>query len=327
MKYSSVSAVIPSHKRPALLERAVKSALAQTLPPLEVVVVLDGADSESEARLKAIGDGRIRVVSLSESRGGSEARNIGCRAAKGEWIALLDDDDEWFPVKLEKQLPFATASRHKYPIVASALLARTPSGESCWPRKPPRHPLSEYLFVRSSLFQGEGILQTSTLVTKRELLLEVPFTVGLRRHQDWDWILRAERTPGVGIEFVPEPLAVWNIDAPSSALKQYDWRFSLEWMRNNRNLLTPRAYAGLSAVTLSAQAAWQGDWKAFLPLLRETITGGKPRLMDLALFFAMWFVPRRVRHSMRSHWGNTPTGLTVRSPDFIQPVETPQAQF
>ena len=55
-----------------------------------------------------------------------------------------------------------------------------------------------------------------------------------------------------------------------------------------------------TTVTLSSQAAWQRDWKAFGPLLRETVFGGKPRAMDLALFFAMWFVPRKVRHGVRS---------------------------
>jgi glycosyltransferase involved in cell wall biosynthesis len=296
-----ISVVIPSHRRPALVQRAVRSVLAQTFADLEVIVVLDGADPESEARLKAVDDARLQVISVPEPVGGSTARNIGVRAARAGWIALLDDDDEWFPQKLEKQIAIGQSSRYQYPIVASSVIARTPSADLCWPKKPPRHPLSEYLFVRNSLFQGEALLQTSTLLTKRELLLNYPFTPGLRRHQDWDWILRAGESPGAGIEFISEPLAVWYIDDPFSPLKtQYHWRYSLEWMRANRHLLTPKAYAGLSAVTLSSQAAWQGDWKAFFPLLRETVTGGKPRFMDLLLFFGMWFVPRGVRRTVRS---------------------------
>jgi glycosyltransferase involved in cell wall biosynthesis len=301
MKQSSVSVVIPSHERPALLRRAVASVLAQTLSDLDVIVVLDGADPESEACLALVRDPRLQVISVADPVGGSEARNIGVRAARAEWVALLDDDDEWMPDKLAKQMAVARSSVHPYPIVATALIARSPLADFRWPRKTPTYPLSEYLFVRNSLFQGEGVLQTSTWLTKKELMLKVPFTRGLRRHQDWDWILRAAKTGGTGLEFINEPLAIWHIDDPNSPVRtQYHWQYSLEWIRANRQLVTPKAYAGFTAVTLSAQAAWQHDWAAFWPLLRETMFRGKPRVMDLALFLAMWFVPRKVRHGFRS---------------------------
>jgi len=303
MNKPRVSVVIPSHKRPALAQRAVASVLAQTFSDLEVIVVIDGADPASVAamgRMQA-NDPRVRVIAVAEPVGGSEARNIGVRAAGAPWLALLDDDDEWMTDKLAKQMLVARASTYEFPIVATALIARSPVADFRWPRKMPSYPLSEYLFVRNSLFQGEAVLQTSTWLTKTELLLKVPFTRGLRRHQDWDWILRAAKASGTGLEFINEPLAVWYVDDPNSPIKtQYDWRYSLEWIKANRDLVTPRAYAGLIAVTLSSQAAWQRDWKAFGPLLRETVFGGKPRAMDLALFFAMWFVPRKVRHGVRS---------------------------
>jgi glycosyltransferase involved in cell wall biosynthesis len=297
----AVSVVIPTRNRSSIVQRAVHSALNQTFSDIEVIVVIDGADSATSETLRNIADVRLRTVALSESVGGSEARNIGIRAARAEWVALLDDDDEWMPEKLQKQMVLAQTSSYQYPIVATALIARSPLADFRWPRKPPVYPLSEYLFVRNSLFQGEGLLQTSTWLTKRQLLLDVPFTRGLRRHQDWDWILRAANAPGAGVEFVNEALAIWYIDDPRSSIKtQYDWRYSMDWIRANRGLVTPRAYAGLMAVTLSSQAAWQRDWKAFWPLLRETLVGGSPTLMDLTLFFAMWFVPRKIRHEVRS---------------------------
>jgi glycosyltransferase involved in cell wall biosynthesis len=297
-----ISVVIPTRNRPTVVAHAVRSALNQTYTDIEVVVVIDGSDEGTVQALHEIQDSRLRVVALPDNVGGSEARNIGARETRGEWIALLDDDDEWMPDKLQKQVVVANDSAFEYPIVATALIARSRRGELRWPRKPPSYPLSEYLFVRNSLFQGEGVLQTSTLMMKRELLLKVPFTRGLRRHQDWDWILRAGNAPGVGIEFISDALAIWNIDDPLSPLKtQYHWRYSWEWIRANRDLVTPRAYAGFVAVTLSAQASWQGDWRAFWPLLREIVWGnGKPRFMDLGLFFAMWFLPRNLRHVMRS---------------------------
>lgn len=309
-----ISVVIPTRNRASIVQRAVYSALNQTFHDIEVIVVIDGADSATSETLRKVPDVRLRIVELSQSVGGSEARNTGIRAARGEWVALLDDDDEWLPEKLQKQMMVATGSHYRYPIVVTALIARSPLADFRWPRKTPTYPLSEYLFVRNSLFQGEGVLQTSTFLTKRQLFLDVPFTRGLRRHQDWDWILRAANAPGTGLEFLDEALAIWYIDDPSSPLKtQYDWRYSLEWIRTNRGLVTPRAYAGFVAVTLSSQAAWQRDWKAFLPVLRETLVGGNPRLTDLALFFAMWFVPRNLRHLARSLISRQCTGKPIQA--------------
>ena len=327
MTKPAISVVIPSHKRPAAVQRAVASALAQTFSDIEVIVVLDGADPASVASLAGVHDQRLRVISVSDAVGGSEARNIGVRAGRAEWVALLDDDDEWMPEKLQKQIVVAQNSTHRYPIVVTALIARSPLADFRWPRKTPTYPISEYLFVRNSLFQGEAVLQTSTFFTKRQLLLDVPFTRGLRRHQDWDWILRASNAPDAGVEFIDEALAIWYIDDPGSAVRtHYDWRYSLEWIRANRSLVTPKAYAGFVAVTLSAQAAWQRDWKAFLPVLRETLFGGRPRLMDLALFSAMWFVPRSFRHGARSLMTRQRTGKPIPTA-LVAGTKQPEPEF
>src|ERR1041385_5815082 len=96
-----VSAVIPTVGRPGLLPRAVRSALGQTVDDLEVIVVIDGPDDATRDALTAIDDPRLRVVQLPENVGLSSALNAGIREASGRWVALLDDDDEWFPRKLE----------------------------------------------------------------------------------------------------------------------------------------------------------------------------------------------------------------------------------
>ena len=79
-----VSAVIPTRGRPQLLERAVRSALAQTLREIEVVVVIDGRDSATRDTLDKITfeDDRVRVLALPFSVGGSDARNRGVDAAR-----------------------------------------------------------------------------------------------------------------------------------------------------------------------------------------------------------------------------------------------------
>jgi len=101
-----VSVIVPTHNRPALLRRAVTSALAQTWDRIEVVVVDDGstdATPEVTAELLA-GDRRVRSLRNDTPAGGSAARNLGLDAAAGDVVALLDDDDEWLPAKVERQL-------------------------------------------------------------------------------------------------------------------------------------------------------------------------------------------------------------------------------
>ncbi len=296
-----ITVVIPTFGRPHLVLRAVDSALQQTFCELEVVVVIDGNDDFTAASLTSRVSPKLRIVQLAQQSGGSHARNEGVREARGEWIAFLDDDDIWFPTKLEKQFAVAMASEAKEPIVACKVVARTASGEFRWPRKLPSKPLSEYLLARNSWSQGDNLLQTSTLLARRRLLLEVGFEEGLQKHQDWDWLLRVTRIPGVGIEFVDEPLSIWNLEpSRSSVSRRQDWRSSLAWIQARRELVTRRAYAGFIATQIAPQAARQKEWKAFVPLLSEMVRVGRPRTIDIFLLLGMWFVPPSLRDWLRS---------------------------
>ena len=298
-----VSVIIPTFKRPALVLQAVNSAVKQTISDLEIIVVIDGGDSATHAALESLSLPQLRLLPLEEQVGGSRARNEGVVIARGEWIAFLDDDDLWLPQKLEQQLAAARASNCSDPIVACKVVAQTPGGEVVWPRKLPSEPLSEYLLARDTWTQGEGLLQTSTLLVTRRLLKKVTFEDGLRKHQDWDWILRAVREPGVRIEFVDEPLAIWNLrESAGGVSRKLDWQASLTWIRDRRELVTRRAYAGFIATQIASQAARQRQWKAFLPLLSEMFRIGRPKAIDMFLLLGMWFVPPSLRERLRSSW-------------------------
>lgn len=104
---SDVSVVIPTWNRAAMLERAVRSALNQTLPPLEILVCDDGSSDDSRAVIEAMGESRVRWIDGPRAGRPAIPRNRGIRESRGEWIAFLDDDDEWRPEKLERQLALA----------------------------------------------------------------------------------------------------------------------------------------------------------------------------------------------------------------------------
>jgi glycosyltransferase involved in cell wall biosynthesis len=296
-----VSVVIPTVARPTLVLRAVHSALQQTFRDLEVIVIANRSEKESLDALESISSPQLRLVLLPRQVDGSRARNEGVHAARGEWVAFLDDDDLWVPEKLEKQLDAAQMSTASDPIIACKVTARTPEGEFIWPRKLPSEPLSEYLLARDSLRKGEGLLQTSTLLARKSLLLKIGFQEGLNKHQDWDWLLRAINVPGVKIEFVDEPLAIWDLgQSRDSVSRNQDWQDSLTWIRDRRALVTRRAYAGFIATQIASQAARQKEWKAFFPLLTEMLRLGKPKVIDILLLLGMWFVPPYLRERLRS---------------------------
>lgn len=101
-----VSIIIPTHFRPDRVACAIRSAQKQTYNKLEIIVVSDGSDRETEETVMSIAemDERVKFFSYQNSQGGNHARNVGIQEAKGKYIAFLDDDDIWYEDKVLQQL-------------------------------------------------------------------------------------------------------------------------------------------------------------------------------------------------------------------------------
>jgi glycosyltransferase involved in cell wall biosynthesis len=301
--FPSISVVIPTRGRPQIVQRAVASALGQTFHDLEVTVVIDGEDQATLASLSAIDDARLRIVALPSSVGGAEARNRGVRSAKGKWIAFLDDDDEWLPTKLERQLEEALKASVPFPVVCCAYWARLDSGDMLFGRRGPRpnEPISEYMFCRSGLIYGENAIATSVLFVPKVLMNAVPFDRMVKRHQDWDWALRALAYPGTALVYLDEPGAIYNM--PSRAVRlssSPDWRYSLAWCRERKACLTPRAFSYFivsECLTKALQA------NAGIGSLRELFAAywreGQPDLRSFQMGLTSLLVPAWLRKLLR----------------------------
>lgn len=292
-----VSVVIPSRNRPGLVGRAVRSALNQTLRFIEVIVVIDGPDEQTGRALAQINDPRLRVVSLVASVGAQEARNIGVREAKGRWVAFLDDDDEWLPNKLARQLEAAETSRWQHPLISCGLIAQGPAGSTAWPRREPRgsESVADYLFLRRGAEINEIRLQTSTLMTTKALLTRVPW----RKvpNDEWDLLLRAATLEGVGLAFASGPLAIWHSDCGVERLSHQGatWRHNAAWFHSVRALVGPRAYASFLLSTMSTWARNEGDWPAFFGIPWEATRHGHPTLAGIFAHVGRWLLPRPLR--------------------------------
>ncbi|MBU4477611.1 MAG: glycosyltransferase [Candidatus Omnitrophica bacterium] len=99
-----VSVVIPTYNCADLLERSVKSVLAQTFQDFEIIIVDDASADNTQEVVFSFKDTRIKYVRHKKNLGEAAARNTGIKIAQGEYIAPQDSDDEWLPEKLEKQL-------------------------------------------------------------------------------------------------------------------------------------------------------------------------------------------------------------------------------
>jgi len=296
----SVSVVIPTRFRPKLVLRAIGSVLNQTFEDLELIVVIDGPDEETSDALRTISDPRLRVVVNPSSLTAAGARNVGADHATGEWLAFLDDDDEWLPSKLEKQLAFAAGRGPALVTCLSRVV--TPTATYIWPRDVYDNaiPIDEYLFDRRSYFMGAVFIQTSSYLLPLRLYQSLRFDV-TSPHDDWDFLLRLSKAAGARIETVPEVLAVIYAEERRASLTgSTAWQSSLAWLESIRPLMTPRAYSGFCLGVVGPRAANERARGAFLDLLKRAFRNGSPTPRQVAMYLVFWLVPQDLRRRVRS---------------------------
>jgi glycosyltransferase involved in cell wall biosynthesis len=110
---TKVSVIIPTYNRAELLRSAIESALKQTFTDYEIIVSDDRSTDHTREVVKSFKDKRIKYLVNKSNMGPSATRNSAILASKGEYIAFLDDDDEWIPEKLQKQVELLDKSPPK----------------------------------------------------------------------------------------------------------------------------------------------------------------------------------------------------------------------
>lgn len=194
MKYEKdlVSVVIPTHNRENLIERAIYSALRQTYKNIEVIVISDGSEDKTDEVVENLKrtDPRLNFISYYPGQGGNHARNTGIKEAKGEWIAFLDDDDEWHPDKIEKQLECVKENSEIGLVCTAVNVVDDATGKSIvfLPNAPTD--CSKKILMRNC------IGSTTTVMAKHQLLDDFGmFDEALKAKQDYDlWIRLCQHT-------------------------------------------------------------------------------------------------------------------------------------
>ncbi len=318
MRHSSpplVSVVITAVNRPKELDRAIASVLSQTMQDFEVVVVIDGpTDAIDPLHLARLHD-RIVVLPLLQNVGLAEARNYGIRAARGRWIGLLDDDDEWLPAKLMAQVKAAEQVPGEFVFVPCRFMEKTLEIDRVMPEMLPESAerFSEYIYC------NHGYLQPSMYFFSRALGLAVPFTKGLRHVEDSDWLLRVSHCPGVVIRPVEECLSIYyNYKSGDRESETTPWRFALSWGMANHSLFTRKSFPYFVA-RLCVNARRSGESITILWfLLKSAKIHGKFTPKVLAYFFCYWFIPPGMLRNIRTKIGRTRRTSRIVSPILLR---------
>lgn len=187
----SVTVVIPSKDRFAVLSTTLASVLAQRDVDVTVVVVEDGGSDGTTERLSGR-DPRVTAVRHEQSRGVSAARNTGLELARTPWVAFVDDDDLWAPYKLARQLD-ALAEDRECAWACSAAATFYGDGSIADIQPPPPRRDASVDLLRANVVPGGG----SGVLAAVELVRAVGgFDLTLSNLADWDcWLRLAQRSP------------------------------------------------------------------------------------------------------------------------------------
>ncbi len=197
----SVSVVIPTYNRAHVISAAIKSVLEQSFRDLEVIVVDDASTDGTEGVVRSLDDGRVRYIRHEENKGAPAARNTGINAARGQYVAFQDSDDEWLPGKLQKQMEAFRDAPPEVGVVYSGFWRIKNGGKTYIPSGGVKKKEGNIL---KELFRGNFVATPTMVVRKRCFEKAGMFDEHLPRLQDWELVIRLSKQ--CGFKCVNEPL-------------------------------------------------------------------------------------------------------------------------
>ena len=214
---SLVSVVLPTYDRPDRLRRALESVAAQTYPGIELVVVDDCSPTPLRPVVESVDlDTLQRVTYLrnEENRGGSATRNRGIRACTGEYVAFLDDDDEWKQTKIARQVETFEASDDDVGLVYVGTELRRDGR----PVNTVVHALRGW--VTEDLLRGASISEYSGVMVRDDVFDTVGYPdERFPSWQDREWFVRLSTEYAFAV--CEEPLVVRHLEGDDRVTKNY----------------------------------------------------------------------------------------------------------
>ena len=225
---SLVSAIITTHNRQDLMVRAVKSVLSQTYKNLELIVVDDASDKRADELLKEF-DLQYIYIPKEKSKGGNHARNTGILAAKGKYIAFLDDDDYWLPMKIEEQMAVMEEKQCELVFCPLTLEKINANGIITYIHESP-NPYKTGDLSKKILY--DICTTTSCILVKKDSLIDIGlFDENLKFWQEYELTIRlAQRGP---FYYAWKDLVVYRVDTSDKnrlTNKFKEWRKAVKYI-------------------------------------------------------------------------------------------------
>ncbi len=205
-----ISVIITTHNRANLLSKAINSILNQTYSNFEVIIVDDASTDNTKEIIEKFNDKRIRYIRHNINRGCASARNTGISISRGKWVAFLDDDDEWVPSKLEKQIAVFSSAQSNIGVVYTDIGCEKNSRRSAYRPIVKRDGDVYISLLRQQLLS----VFPSTSIVKRECFDRVGcFDETMLCCEDLDMFIRIAKL--YHFKYINEPLVIMY-DTPSS---------------------------------------------------------------------------------------------------------------
>jgi len=204
-----VSVVITTKNRMTLLPRAVQSVLEQTWSAIELIVVDDGSDVPVELPMH---DSRLRIIRNEVSKGLSEARNTGFRAATGDFFCMLDDDDWYLPEKIERQCHYLQ-QHPEIDMVFSRVIKRDAEGNDS-------HYIPEnHVHSPEINLMAFNVIHPSSVLFRRKVFAQIQFDARIKKYEDTYFFNRVCFT--FPTDFLSMDVAVWMQDGRPDQLTRH----------------------------------------------------------------------------------------------------------
>ncbi|UYO73855.1 glycosyltransferase family 2 protein [Halomonas qinghailakensis] len=238
---SFFSVVIPNYKRVEELVRAVRSALSQGDLVEEVIIVDDFSDNIQEISdaIAALDSDKVSIIRNDFKSNAAQTRNQGGKAAKAQWVLLLDSDDVFLAGKLNAiKTSIEKVNNPKAVFYNKAQVWFDDKLEKIVPSRP----LGKEEDISNYLFNDFEIMQTSTLAIPKFFFDDIGFNESYKRHQDYDLCLSLYEA---GFEFnmvdVQGTAIYWGSSTRPTD-KGESAEYSSKWIIENKYRITPEAF-------------------------------------------------------------------------------------
>lgn len=248
MVVDTVSVIVPHYNRPEFVRRALESIHAQTVKPFEILLVDDGSTPENREKLKAVAD-LATIVYAPRNLGISGARNLGAQTAKGNWLAFLDDDDQWLPDKQERQIRYLEAHPGLKAIGGGATIRTVEGHEEYWGEQ------TTYRITLGHALSHTASMSPSMLI-RREVYLGIGgFDTSLRHMEDYEFGIRL-LAGGNETHFLAEPFFIYNRGGHEQTSVQWPRMYKCEMQVLNKYAdLAHREFGPRGPIRLKARCS------------------------------------------------------------------------